>query len=216
MEDLESRQLMSVSISGASFPTGGFTLPPAVQVNLNDQGVLRITGTEADDKIVIGRKFKTGQLTVTANGIVHSFNEADVKRINANLGGGNDTFETRSFTTTPMNIKGNEGNDNLSGAEGDDRIDGGAGKDVLSGGSGSDVLIGGRGRDIIDSAEQTVVFIRDPGGDSPSFHDADELFADDGNKDVIRHDSADVLHTDGRDDLTDVFARRSAPTISLD
>jgi Ca2+-binding RTX toxin-like protein len=206
MEILESRQLMSVGTPlDGTLPDNSGSILEVPKVTLSKQGVLKITGTSTADKISVSQDINN--IKVAINGLKHAFAIADVKRITATLGRGNDVFEANDLVTIPMVVKGNVGNDKLVGGFSDDRLEGGAGNDVLDGNRGSDKLIGGRGKDLIESAEQTVVFVRAPDRDSPLFHDKDEVFAEDGSRDVIRHDSADVLHTDALDVKRDVFAR---------
>jgi Ca2+-binding RTX toxin-like protein len=184
LEALESRQLMTI-----------LPVPHAV---LSPDGVQRITGTERADHIIVS--VKNGKLTV-ADGpsffaIKTVFNAADVKKINANLLGGNDIFTAQGDFDVPMNIKGNAGNDRLTGGSAADRIDGGAGGDVISGGAGRDFILGGRGHDVLigGKGQDTINSID---GSFIRSGDSDEIFAEDGEKDTIFSERAvDKVHSD--------------------
>ena len=130
-ESLESRQLMDAT--------------------LNSRGTLNIVGTDADDSVSIR---KTGAIVeVLHNGAVDRFAAADLKRVIARLGAGDDTFAARRSMRTRMTIDGGAGNDDLRGGAGADRIDGGAGDDRIRGGDGADTLVGGAGRDVIHAVD---------------------------------------------------------------
>jgi len=71
---------------------------------------------------------------------------------------------------------GDAGNDILMGGDGNDVIDGGAGDDRIMGGKGADILHGGDGADFINAAEEGV---------SPDPADADIIFGDGGNDQIV-------------------------------
>src|SRR5262245_6002769 len=99
LESLESRQLMSGSASSFIEDERRALLDQVIviapKVELNDNGVLQITGSEFADQVTVTHK--NGKLTVTSGvfGIKQTFATADVKRIEANLGGGDDRMTTR-------------------------------------------------------------------------------------------------------------------------
>ena len=75
--------------------------------------------------------------------------------IEANLGDGNDQFDSSASDVTVM-VAGNSGDDTvasgggrdiLNGGSGDDSLDAGAGDDAVLGGNGNDELLGGAGND---------------------------------------------------------------------
>lgn len=66
------------------------------------------------------------------------------------IGGiGNDVIDASRVGTTPLQILGGEGDDQLSGGQGDDTIFGDAGNDAINGGGGNNELSGGTGDDAI-------------------------------------------------------------------
>ncbi len=66
-------------------------------------------------------------------------------------GRGNDTLSASSAVTTPLQLFGNAGNDQLTGGSGDDTLNAGEGRDSLFGAAGNDVLtiavVGGNSAD---------------------------------------------------------------------
>ena len=78
------------------------------------------------------------KLDVTLNGVLTQFALADIKRINADLGDGNDTATVAANVTIGADLKGGDGNDTLTGGGGNDKLDGGHGVDSLTGGAGDD------------------------------------------------------------------------------
>ena len=114
LESLETRRMLSVALS---------------------HGVLTVTGTDSNDKIVVGLEHgRPGLIRVEDNGNVKDVRSKDVQEVRINGKNGNDVLK--------LNAK----NGALSAAV---RIDGGSGKDTLVGGSGNDTLKGGAGNDTI-------------------------------------------------------------------
>ncbi|MEQ1902778.1 MAG: calcium-binding protein [Pirellulaceae bacterium] len=75
-----------------------------------------------------------------------SFNYANVVRIDASAGDGNDTFSVS--VNVSAYLRGQIGDDTLTGGSANDILWGGAGNDSLNGGSGADSLNGGTGSDL--------------------------------------------------------------------
>ncbi len=129
------------------YTAGGIAKPTASL----SSGILTITGTEGDDKIVIAKsKGDTTKLVVRLNGQAQRFDFAQVTSIIADLKGGNDLFKAnqgRGAIAIPMHVQGGAGNDRIIGASGDDLLEGGDGNDKLKGASGNDTLLGNGGKD---------------------------------------------------------------------
>ncbi|MGB7159480.1 MAG: FG-GAP-like repeat-containing protein [Tepidisphaeraceae bacterium] len=176
--------------------TGGAALiylsPPAPAGILGQDGVLRITGSDAADVVAITRA--GGNVRVSKNGIVTNFPFVSVVSIDVRPAGGNDvvtlgpnirtTFVdagtgndrvladaalTANVAVTGAGgndtIVGGGGNDELSGANGKDRILGQGGNDYLLGGASNDYLLGGAGNDICSGAGGKDRVLGDGGND---------------------------------------------------
>jgi Ca2+-binding RTX toxin-like protein len=157
---------------------------------LNAKQVLTITGTKSADQITL---IAVGSdLLVRTGRVIRSFELSQVKKLHANLGGGDDVLVARGTMRFAMNIRGGSGNDELMGGVGDDRLDGGDGRDSLVGGAGRDVLIGGAGADLISASDGFV-------GLGATTTGKDRIFARDGSIDRIVMDSQDVIQKDKKD-----------------
>jgi Ca2+-binding RTX toxin-like protein len=55
--------------------------------------------------------------------------------------------------TTPMDVKAQNGDQEINGADGDDALRGGAGADNIAGGAGNDMISGGSGNDILSGGQ---------------------------------------------------------------
>ena len=140
MENLEQRQLLSVSLSN---------------------GVLTVTGTSGDDFLEVQLRADTSEVRVNDNGSETEYPLSSVRRIVIDALAGNDDagYSGRdNGLDIPGLITGGDGNDtlegglshdNISGGPGRDRIQGRTGRDTLTGGSGADFLEGGSGNDIL-------------------------------------------------------------------
>lgn len=137
-------------------------------------GVLTITGTDADDrieffesKLVLMPMVTPGtEIVITIipyvafklNDVEHRFELADVQRIVIHALAGNDRIDaTRSLLGIHADagagndtLIGTPHADSLTGGTGDDRLRGRPGDDTLDGGHGHDLLAGGAGRDAAD------------------------------------------------------------------
>jgi hypothetical protein len=123
--------------------TGGPQAPAPTLVN----GVLTVTGTEANDKIRINRASDATKVAVKVNGTKTLFSLSSITSIVVNALAGNDKVQIKRGISIDAAINGGDGNDKLGGGAGDDTIDGGAGNDKLRGGAGDDQLISGTGKD---------------------------------------------------------------------
>lgn len=150
-------------------------------ITANNNNVTVALTDNADVSLKIG-KFSVLQLAEGGqrlNASNYSFGIADIaggsgddtligsklgRRVDANLGGGNDLYNGK---TASDSVHGEGGNDRLNGGaaanyltggDGKDRLNGGEGNDSLDGGAGTDVLIGGLGADTLTGGAKNDVF----------------------------------------------------------
>src|SRR5258705_3205504 len=129
-EELESRTLLSVTLSG---------------------GFLVSTGTDADDVITISLDADDPNLVVVMDNDVPTFLDKrqlalDVHGIIVDGLDGNDDIEideSNGKIQLGSVIDGGAGDDTLVGGSGNDFLSGGDGNDSLSGGAGTDFFFGG-------------------------------------------------------------------------
>ncbi len=109
------------------------------------KGVLKITGTLGDDDINI---YATkGQINVSLNNVIQSFDSLSVKSIRVDGGEGDDWII--DSTKLPSTLLGGLGDDTLSGGSANDLLIGGDGADHLFGNAGNDNLQGGLHDDVL-------------------------------------------------------------------
>jgi hypothetical protein len=107
-----------------------------------DNGVLSITGTVNDDRLVVSRQGQA--LTVSFNGqTLGTFDNKQVKSINLIGSAGSDVIAIGPEVITPALVDAGLGDDDVSGGGGASILVGGAGQDSVRGGSADDVLVGG-------------------------------------------------------------------------
>ncbi len=175
---------------------------PATEICLGKQVLLTkgtdadetLKGTEADDGI-----FGSGGVDAIAglSGNDCLFGQGGVDTLNGDDGNdkvqGNRDGDVVNGGAGADDVRGQSGNDTVNGGPDDDKkITGGAGNDKVNGGSGEDYIRGDGGNDTIDlgSGEDLVL----AGGG------ADEVFAADGDKDVVLCGTGkDVAHVDPKD-----------------
>ncbi|MGB7160427.1 MAG: hypothetical protein WBD40_20335 [Tepidisphaeraceae bacterium] len=123
LESLESRRLMTTT--------------------LDENGVLTIRGTEADDDVMVWQP--TAPVTrVEHNGEVTEFATDAVTSIFVSVGDGDDKV-VLGRRSANAKICGGAGDDTLSAGDGNDTIYGDSGDDYLFGRDGNDYLDGGNG-----------------------------------------------------------------------
>jgi Ca2+-binding RTX toxin-like protein len=135
-ESLESRLLLSASVSN---------------------GTLTVTGTDRADQINITQNKQT--ILVREGSSITRFSKKDhISGLVVNALGGNDRIKiTSRLNATVDGGDGNDliisgsGNDLLLGGNGKDRILANAGNDSITGGAGRDTLFGGAGDDMLDA-----------------------------------------------------------------
>jgi Ca2+-binding RTX toxin-like protein len=199
IEPLESRQLLTATLSG---------------------GILSILGTNANDQINVSRS-KTGKLIVTEKKILVSGNQTIITNLGSKTflltavswviirtGLGNDSVTLTGGSATPYalptTIEGGPGDDSLTGGTGPDRLIGGDGNDRLTGNAGSDVLFGDAGNDRLNGNDGNDQLFGAAGQDSLTGGNGadlldgglnnDYLYADDGvaGNDTVRGGGADI------------------------
>ncbi|HEV8606723.1 MAG TPA: LEPR-XLL domain-containing protein [Tepidisphaeraceae bacterium] len=139
-ESLESRLLLSASVSN---------------------GTLTVTGTDRADQINITQNKQT--ILVREGSSVTRFSKRDhINSLVVNALGGNDRIKITSRLNATVDAgDGNDliisgsGDDLLLGGNGKDRILGNAGHDSITGGAGRDALFGGAGDDLFDAFDGT-------------------------------------------------------------
>jgi Ca2+-binding RTX toxin-like protein len=123
MEELESRQMLSASLSG---------------------GILTVTGTNKADNISV--RVKGTNVVVKIGRASQNFARSGVQQMIVYGGNGNDKISV-SGPIPNVVLNGEAGNDNIKGGGGADLITGGAGKDKLYGRKGDDQIYGDDGDD---------------------------------------------------------------------
>ncbi|WP_420863594.1 calcium-binding protein [Algirhabdus cladophorae] len=85
---------------------------------------------------------------------LHTFENAKML-----MTGGDDFYDSSSWNTSGVDLRGMGGNDTIYGGSGDDTIKGGTGNDTLFGADGADELFGNAGNDMIygDKGEDILV-----------------------------------------------------------
>jgi Ca2+-binding RTX toxin-like protein len=174
-ESLERRRLLSAEVAAG--------------------GVLVVTGTEADDTIVVSADATT--ILVNENGVETAFDRAVVSALHMMGLGGNDMLQVLNddgtFTLSVFS-EGGAGDDFIDGAGGNDQLEGGDGNDFIFGYEGDDTIVGGAGQD----------FLVGVGGNDliAGGADADVVFGGEGNDSLFGDDGDDQLNGDaGNDDL---------------
>jgi Ca2+-binding RTX toxin-like protein len=150
-------------------------LEPRIALSISlSQGILNIVGTPTKDVLVVTES--GDQIVVTLNGVKQKFAAAQVARVQADMGAGNDTVNLAGLTR-PTSIIGAKGNDLLIGGDGNDLLSGGAGNDTLEGGDGSDVLTGLDGDDSILGGNGDDIIALGLGNDFANGGDGDDSIA---------------------------------------
>jgi len=97
--------------------------------------------------------------------------------VSANLGAGNDAFNT-SNVTIPLALAGGANDDILNGGNGNDILDGGDGNDTLDGGAGVDDYFGDAGNDTIKALDGNAERISCGSGVNMADNDPIDIIAD--------------------------------------
>jgi Ca2+-binding RTX toxin-like protein len=123
-------------------------------VFVQSQGVLTVSGSSADDRIVVSRDAAGNVLVnggaVPIQGGAPTVGNVELIRVFGN--NGNDALSVDE-TNGPLpraELFGGAGNDRIAGGSAADLLAGGDGDDALFGGSGAEQLVGGNGNDFVD------------------------------------------------------------------
>lgn len=142
--------------------------------------ILTIQATEGADNVTMA--VDGDELVVTLNGIEERHELAKIKRIEAFLKDGNDTFTADANVLVNTYVFGDTGDDRITTGSGEDTISGGAGKNVMFGGAGNDRINGSNGRDTLDGQEgDDRLYGKGGGDDLTGGAGVDRLFGDDEN-----------------------------------
>ncbi|MEM1166103.1 MAG: calcium-binding protein [Planctomycetota bacterium] len=117
---------------------------------VNNAGTVEVTGTSANDIILVRKIGTPPLLRVSAAGSVYDFPVTAVDRIRVDLYDGNDFYNDVSKSFIPLEIHAGGGNDVIFSGDGDDIIYGGNGNDLIRGANGDDRLYGGDGVDTLE------------------------------------------------------------------
>jgi uncharacterized delta-60 repeat protein len=137
---------------GASAP---LTTQANVEISIDRQeagsvtvadGILRITGTDADDSITVTNEGEHLEVVLNGQTVSNSVLASEVNEIRIWGRGGNDVISALDLAVGTF-MHGGAGEDQITGGGGDNVLLGGAGADQLVGGSGNDFLVGGDGSD---------------------------------------------------------------------
>lgn len=115
-------------------------------------GVLRITGTNAADRITVALVTPDSVAVDLGGDDLRRFDRGSFRSVSVSLHGGDDNFQdiTVGSFDAPMAIATGPGDDTAVGGAGNDVIDGGPGRDLLLGGAGTDLVLAGSGADQVN------------------------------------------------------------------
>jgi hypothetical protein len=136
-------------------------------IHVDRDGILRVTGTAANDEVYVGIQKDPTRLFVRVNYTWRTFDLAGINGVILDGAGGDDLMAVDNYHGAlhlPVTLMGGDGDDMMMGPSGwghvnDITVDladpgympttlfGGAGNDTLAGGLGSDVFVGGQGDD---------------------------------------------------------------------
>ena len=174
-------------------------VPTNVEANLTN-GVLAITGTDRNDKIVVQRV--DGQISIRGvrvnedGKLVKSVAASDVHGIEINGLKGHDRIQ---FHESGGHREAIQINATINGGAGNDTIQSGAGNDWLRGGNGNDSITAGAGDDLIYGEAGNDTLNGGAGSDS-LFGDREVVWVGGETPNVIEHNGHDVLRGSGGND----------------
>ena len=130
-----------------------------------DQGILKVVGDGASDRIDVAYSADQSELLVTVNGApAGGYAASGVGRVSVDGGAGDDVITT-DFRGRSI-LRGGPGNDSINSGGGDDQLFGDAGNDTILGNRGRDVIYGGDGNDVLSGGTGPDVLIGEAGNDS--------------------------------------------------
>jgi Ca2+-binding RTX toxin-like protein len=156
------------------------------------EGVLTVTGTEANDTVVVEINSVKQTVEIVLNGKRTFHPAASVVSVKAMLGTGNDLFDATKVSLR-AHVDGEGGNDTLRGGAGDDCLIGGLDNDLVAGNIGADSVYGNGGKDNLDGG---------PGRDRVDGGKTNDIVRGGSSNDrLIGGDGCDLIYGDGGDDL---------------
>jgi hypothetical protein len=199
VENLETRQLMSVTWSDGNLTVNGTNNADTIVVETKDYGLPGIVLVQVTENGKVTQPFipYVAGKSVTVNGKGGADNiqcqKSDLPVV-VDGGAGTDTIHGGSKADV---LKGGDNNDTIYGRDGDDTLFGGNHNDTLIGGWGADDLIGGDGKDTADySARNANLMLSiDGGANDGEFLEFDDIYTDVEN--VIGGDGDDLIMGDG-------------------
>lgn len=218
-EPLESRQLMSVSLSNGVLSVVGTNNNDVItfefdRVSTGGSGpAVGVTDwLEINDNGVVSRRLLTSQLpgaqissiVVTGMGgndrieVIDGGDGMLTRDMYVEAGGGNDTVVTGDGVDT---VYGGDNDDSITGNEGADYLDGDSGNDDLFGNEGRDSLFGDCGNDDIHGGDQNDSIKGQQ--DEDTLHGgqgSDSLWGGDNDDELLGNDGADSLLGEAGDD----------------
>ena len=187
IEGLETRRMLSAS--PISFKGGN----------------LQIRGDAEANDVVVAMNAEGTMLTVTMGELSKTVELEKLKKITADLKGGDDSFtfdvSAASFAKR-TDLKGGNGDDELHGGDGRNSLKGGKGNDLLVGGEGKDKAQGGQGSDSLQGNGGDDNLIGNGGDDDLDGGAGLDKLSGGGGADMIDGgEGADELDTDDDDVL---------------
>lgn len=173
-----------------------------------EEGTLNVRGTNGDDAIVVSLDAADAtKLSVTVNGVSHSFNLADILQVKMIGKRGNDSLvmdETVGAILLPAHLVGGPGNDVMVGASGDDKLLGGKDDDHMTGNAGADKMKGAHGDDIVNGNAGEDMLDGGKGADKLKGGRGEDDYDEDRFDDVDDVDDVEQDEEDEEDELEEV------------
>ncbi|MEM9170051.1 MAG: spondin domain-containing protein [Pseudomonadota bacterium] len=185
----EALVLGGVNAAGAAIDplAADFSAPGAVVATVHINAVARMTGTDGNDRAMLGAE---DDIVSAGGGADEIFGGAGWDELFG--GAGDDALYGEAGADV---LYGQAGADRLFGGDGADRLDGGAdadllvgqnGADALRGGMGADFLFGGAGDDLVEGGAGADQLFGGVG--------SDQIMGGAGNDDLFGNLGADVFH----------------------
>lgn len=150
---IDSAAVTDIAGNALATPTAVEFNPPGGPSIAMTERVLRITGSDASEEILLRLKSdEPTRLEVSVNGEISSHPVAGISGIRIDAMGGNDLVQfdhSNGTVKIPSTIYGGAGDDTIHGSAHIDRIYGGDGNDLIYGSGGNDILYGEAGADTI-------------------------------------------------------------------
>jgi Ca2+-binding RTX toxin-like protein len=235
IEPLERRQLLCGHGGGSGGGSGGglghhdaaaLVTSPATDPALHN-GIVSFKGGSGIDWMFVFSDPTT--VDVQVNGVDHVFDRTQVKGIQLDGAGGDDTLMVVDDDGTfniPVTMNGGAGNDDLEGGSERDYMNGGPGNDVMFGNGGDDVMLGGDGNDVMNGGDGNDTMMGGRGddqlgggaGDDYLYGNAgnDSLYGESGNDHLSGGRGTDMVEGDGGADIFSSKADSDAERIMDD